>query len=81
MRPRKAEFEQAVRLLIEIQTKNPGAPKPVIEITGITGQADGGPEVIAAHQFQWRSGGLVATSQKVYSKVTRLKISGLEEDG
>jgi hypothetical protein len=79
MRPRKAEFEQAVRLLIEIQTKNPGAPRPVIEIAGLTSQAGSGPEVIAEHQFQWRSGGLVATSQKVYNKVSRLKIHGLDD--
>ncbi len=79
MRPKKAQFEPAVRLLIEIQTKNPGTPKPVIEITGLSAQAEEGPEVISEHQFQWRSGGLVATSQRVYNKVSRLKIDGLEE--
>ena len=79
MRPKKAEFEQPVRLLIEIQTKDPAQNKPVIEIVGSNAGAKKESEVIADHLFQWRSGGLVATSQKVYSKVTRLKISGLEE--
>jgi hypothetical protein len=74
MRPQKAIFEPPVRLLIEIQTKNAAAPKPVVEIAGLPES-----EVIAEHQFQWRSGGLVATSTKVYNKITRLKIQGLEE--
>ena len=74
MRPQKANFEPAVRLLIEIQTKNPAAQKPVIEIVGLPES-----EVISENQFQWRSGGLVATSRKVYKKVTRLKVQGLEE--
>jgi len=79
MRPRKAVFEQPVRLLIEIPTKNPASPKPVIEISGVNGQAENVSEVISEHQFQWRSGGLVANSLKVYSRVRGLKIHGLEE--
>ena len=77
MRPKKAEFAQPVRLLVEIQTKDPAQDRPVIEIIGSNGEAKNGSEVMADHHFQWRSGGLVATSQKVYRKVSRLKISGL----
>ncbi len=94
---RKAEFKQAVRLLIEVQTKNPTAQRPVIEITGLGAgdvsneQAEGRSisliddesnrlmEQIEEAQFQWRSGGLVAISQKVYTKVSKITISGLEE--
>ena len=79
MRPRKGKFEKAVRLLVEIQAKNPAAPKPVIEIFGLDGQDSDSSEVLADHQFQWRSGGLVATSQKVYTRVIRLKVLGLED--
>ena len=79
MRPKKAGFEQPVRLLVEIQTKNPATVKPLIEIIGTNSEAGNRSEMIGEHQFQWRSGGLVATSQKVYGKVTRLKIGGVEE--
>jgi hypothetical protein len=79
MRPKKAVFEQAVRLLIEIQTKNQASPKPVIEISGLDRQGENVSEVVGEHQFQWRSGGLVATSLKVYTKVRHLKVHSLED--
>ena len=34
-------------------------------------------EIIDTQAFQWRSGGLVATSQKVYKRVGRVKVKGL----
>ncbi len=73
----KAEFEQPVRLLIEIQTKSPAAKRPSVEIGEfpIKGKA----EVISGHRFQWRSGGMAATSQQVYTRVGRVKVSGLNE--
>lgn len=79
MRPKKAGFEQPVRLLIEIQTKNPATQKPLIEIIGTNSESGSRSEMIGEHQFQWRSGGLVATSQKVFGKVSRLKISGVDD--
>jgi hypothetical protein len=36
-------------------------------------------ERIAAQQFQWRSGGLVAISELVYGKVERVVVEGLDE--
>ena len=79
MRPKKAEFEQPVRLLIEIQTKNPAMQKQVVELIGLNAESEAASETVGDHQFQWRSGGLVATSRGVYRKMTRLKISGLDE--
>jgi len=98
LRPRKAEFKQAVRLLIEVNTKNPTAQKPVLEITGqavgathqvssasnppsgrVASDNDAQTEQIEETQFQWRSGGLVAISQNVYTKVSKITISGLED--
>lgn len=78
MRPAK-EFEAPVRLLIEVQTKNPAAERPVVEICELTTKAKGESEIIEEHRFQWRSGGLVATSQKVFSKVGRISVTGLDE--
>jgi hypothetical protein len=89
MRPKKAEFEQPVRLFIEIQTGQPGARRPTIEIGGLGNvknvePAEGTAEArqserIEEDQFQWRAGGLTAISEKVYCKVRHIVVSGLEE--
>lgn len=78
MRPRTA-FEGPARLLIEVQTQNPAAQRPVVEIAELGGKKEGESEVIRGDQFQWRSGGLVATTQKIFSKVGRVGVSGLDE--
>jgi hypothetical protein len=77
MRP-KFESQAPVRLLIEIQTKSPAAKRPEVEINEFFNKK-GEREVIAGHQFQWRTGGLVAASQKVFARVGRIAVSGLEE--
>ncbi len=78
MRPKK-EFEAPVRLLIEVQTKGPAAKRPTVEIGELVSKGKGESEIIEASQFQWHSGGLVATSQKVFSKVARISVKGLED--
>lgn len=78
MRP-KAEFENGIRLLIEVQTKNPAAKRPEVEVSEYFTKTKGETELIPGHQFQWRSSGLVATTQKLFSRVGRVSISGLEE--
>jgi len=78
MRP-KYESETPVRLLIEIQTKSPAAKRPEVEISEYFAKTKGEVETILGHQFQWRTGGLVATSQKVYTHIERITVRGLEE--
>jgi len=78
LRP-KLEFEQPVRLLIEVQTKNPAAQRPIIEISELVTKGRGDVEIIEENQFQWRTGGFVATTQKVFSKIGRISIKGLDE--
>lgn len=75
----KLEFEQPVRLLIEVQTKNPAAQRPTVEISDLVTKGRGDVEVIEENQFQWRSGGLVATTQKVFTKIGRISIQGLDK--
>jgi hypothetical protein len=77
MRPR-FESETPVRLLIEIQTKSPAAKRPVVEIAEMVSRNAGG-ESEVIERFQWRGGGLVATSEKVFSKIGRVSVKGLEE--
>jgi hypothetical protein len=79
MRP-KYESESGVRLLIEIQTKSPGAKRPEVIISEFFAKnAKGDSEKISGHQFQWRTGGLVATSQKIFKHVGRVSVTGLEK--
>jgi hypothetical protein len=78
LRP-KAEFETGIRLLIEIQTKNPAAKRPEVEISEYFTKSKGEVETILGHQFQWRTGGLVATTQKLFTRVGRVSVSGLDE--
>jgi hypothetical protein len=75
----KLEFEQPVRLLIEVQTKNPAAQRPTVEISDLVTKGRGDVEVIEENQFRWRSGGLVATTQKVFTKIGRISIQGLDK--
>ena len=78
LRP-KAIFESGMRLLIEIQTKNPAAKRPEVEISEYFTRSKGEVETILSHQFQWRAGGLVATTQKIFTRVGRVSVTGLDE--
>jgi len=78
MRP-KEEFETGVRLLVEIQTQSPAAKRPEIEISEFFTKSKGEVETILGHQFQWRTGGLVATTQKLFTRVGRVSVTGLDE--
>jgi len=78
LRP-KVKFESGVRLLVEIQTKNPAARRPEVEICEFITKAKGEVETILGHQFQWRTGGLVATTQKLFTRVGRVSVTGLDE--
>lgn len=78
MRPQFAA-ETPVRLLIEVQTKSPAAKRPEVEISEFVSRTDGNVEVIQSHQFQWHSGGLVATSQRVFTRIGRISVRGLDE--
>ncbi|MBL8062159.1 MAG: hypothetical protein JNK32_04020, partial [Anaerolineales bacterium] len=79
MRP-KFESETPVRLLVEIQTKSPAAKRPEVEISEFFTKSKGESEVIAGYQFQWRTGGLVATTQTLFSRIGRISVTGLEEN-
>jgi len=78
MRP-KFEVETPARLLIEIQTKNPAAARPEVEVSEYFSKKKGETETIAGVQFHWRAGGLVATTQRTYTRVGRVTARGLDE--
>lgn len=78
LRP-KYESETPIRLLIEVQTKSPAAKRPEVQISEYFTKTKGETEVILGHQFQWRTGGLVATSQNTYKRIGRIEVTGLDE--
>lgn len=76
-KPLKPAFESEgrVRLVIEVQVKSPGGKRPEARIAEF---ATKDPlEVIAPEAFQWRSGGMVATTRQVYERVGRVEVLGL----
>jgi hypothetical protein len=51
-----------------------------VEISEYFTKSKGETEIILGHQFQWRSGGLVATTQKLFTRVGRISVSGLDKN-
>ena len=71
----KQTFEPPVRLLIEVQAKDPKAKRPHVVISEYATKGEN--EVITGGQFQWRSGGMVATSQQVHEKIGRIQVKNV----
>jgi hypothetical protein len=71
----KQTFDPPVRLLIEVQTKDPAARRPQALISEYITKGEN--EIIQGSQFHWRSGGMVATSQKVHQKIGRIQLKGV----
>ncbi len=74
----KLEFYSPVRLLIQIQTANPAAKRPEVRISEYVSKTP--VEIITPEQFTWRSGGLVATSRRVYERLGLVSAKGLKEE-
>ena len=73
----KLKFEQPIRLLIEVQTHSPSAKRPEIHLHQLaTKPAD---EIVKSGDYQWHNRGSVFTTQKVYSKLAKISVRGLEE--
>ncbi|HSJ89240.1 MAG TPA: hypothetical protein VK909_18665 [Anaerolineales bacterium] len=74
----KLKFESPIRLLIEVQNQTPTSKRPEIRLHEFsTKPAD---EVISGGDYQWRNNGLIYTTQKVYSKLAKISIRGLNEE-
>ena len=74
----KLKFEQPIRLLIEVQTQNPAAKRPEIRIHQMaTKPAD---EIVKSGDYQRHNRGSVFTTQKVYSRLSKISVRGLHEE-
>jgi hypothetical protein len=74
----KLKFEQPMRLLVEVHTQNPTAKRPEIRIHEYASKA--ADELISGGDYQWRSHGAVYTTQKVYARLGKVSIRGLQAD-
>jgi len=71
----KLKFEGPIRLLVEVQTQNPGAKRPEIRIHQYaTKPAE---EVILSSDYQWRNGGSVYTTKNAFSKLAKVIVRDL----
>ncbi len=74
----KLKFEAPIRLLIEVQTQSPAAKRPEIRIHQFSTKA--ADEVISSSDYQWRNNGAVYTTQKVYPKLAKIVVKGLDKE-
>ena len=74
----KLKFEAPIRLLVEVQTQSPAATRPEIRIHQFSTKAPD--EVISSGDYQWRNGGWVYTTQKVYPKLAKIVVKDLGEE-
>ncbi|NJC95207.1 MAG: hypothetical protein FIB03_02540 [Anaerolineae bacterium] len=74
----KLKFESPIRLLVEVQTQSPAAKRPQIRIHQFSTKA--ADEVIEGGDYQWRNGGLVYTTKKVYPKLAKVVVKDLADE-
>lgn len=74
----KLKFEAPIRLLVEVQTQSPAAKRPEIRIHQFSTKA--ADEVVKGGDYQWRNGGSVYTTQKVYPKLAKIVVKGLGDE-
>ena len=74
----KLKFEAPIRLLVEVQAQGPAATRPEIRILQFSTKAPD--EVISSSDYQWRNGGWVYTTQKVYLKLAKVVVKDLGEE-
>ncbi|NOY99317.1 MAG: hypothetical protein GXP40_08995 [Chloroflexi bacterium] len=73
----KQVFKKPVRLLVEVTTRGKTTRRPDVVISEyVTKLGDG--ETLERQDFQWRSGGAVATSQKVYTRIGNIAVRGID---
>ena len=74
----KLKFEGPIRLLIEVQSRDPLVKRPEIRIHQYsTKPAD---EIVSNSGYQRRTNGLIYTTQKVYPRLAKVSIKGLSDE-
>jgi hypothetical protein len=74
----KLTFEQPVRLLVQVQSQNPITKRPQVRIHSYaTKTAD---DLVTGSDFQWHNGGLVFTTQNIYTRLAKVSVRDLNDD-
>ncbi|MCF6278065.1 MAG: hypothetical protein L3J16_04860 [Anaerolineales bacterium] len=73
----KETYEKPVRLLIEVISKKRASHRPEAVISEFVTRLGNG-ERLSQLDFQWRSNGAVATSQKVYGRIGKITVNGVD---
>jgi hypothetical protein len=74
----KLKFEAPIRLLVEVQTQNPGSKRPEVRIHQFSTKAPD--EVVSSSDYQWRNNGAVYTTKNVYPKLAKIVVKDLGEE-
>ncbi len=75
----KQTFDPPVRLVVQIATRGKTIPRPEVTICEYVTRKSGGDETLSSQEFQWRDGGAVATTQKVFSRIGKIVVRGLKK--
>ena len=77
----KQQFDPPVRLLIEVQRRGETARRPEVHLREYVTKK-GEDETLSPQDFRWKSGGksAVATSKKVFSRVGKVIVKGLNPE-
>lgn len=73
----KLKFDGPIRLLIEVQSQSPLVKRPEIRLHQYSTKPPD--EVVSNSDYQRRNNGLVYTTQKVYPKLFKVVVRGLNE--
>jgi hypothetical protein len=74
----KLKFEHPIRLLIEVQTRDPVAKRPEIRIHQLASKPPN--EIVTSGSYQWRNRGSVYTTQNVFSRIAKVVVKGLSDE-
>jgi hypothetical protein len=73
----KLKFEVPIRLLIEVQSQSPLVKRPEIRIHRFSTKPPD--EIVSNSDYQRRNNGLIYTTQKVYPKLAKVVVRGLND--
>jgi len=72
------DFEQPVRLLVHIETDSPSGRHPQVFVHGTSASGHRRVEQVDENQFKWHLQRCRMTGDRVYSKIDRIEILGIE---
>lgn len=72
----KQEFEQPVRLVVQVIAKGKTLPHPEVVVSEFITKS-GAAETLSREAFEWHPEGRIATSQQTYTRIGKIDVKGL----